>query len=47
MRLHIGYIALEIKKALRLKICKALILLVGRQGFEPWTHGLRVHCSTN
>lgn len=21
--------------------------LVGRQGFEPWTNGLRVHCSTN
>ena len=24
-----------------------LFLLVGRQGFEPWTNGLKVRCSTS
>ncbi len=47
MRLHTGYMALKTKKALPRQTGKALKVLVGRQGFEPWTHGLRVHCSTN
>jgi hypothetical protein len=35
------------KKGLPLETCKPLFYMVGRQGFEPWTDGLRVHCSTS
>jgi hypothetical protein len=44
IRLHIGYIFKDNKKGLQIFVCNPLILMVGRQGLEPWTHGHIVYC---
>jgi hypothetical protein len=42
MRLQTGYISQNAEHKKRLQTYNPLILLVGREGFEPATHGLRV-----